>query len=69
MIVMKLLHLAMLLLSFVISRVVTDGRYTLQWMNPRNGKMSLEKRTEGEEIEVQLPEKGNESDWILIIKK
>ena len=46
-----------------------DGRYTLQWMNPRNGKMSLEKRTEGEEIEVQLPEKGNESDWILIIKK
>jgi hypothetical protein len=38
-------------------------------MNPRNGKMSLEKRTEGEEIEVQLPEKGNESDWILIIKK
>lgn len=46
-----------------------DNGYFLQWMNPRNGSLSVAVRQTDMNLHVSLPEKGSEKDWILILKK
>lgn len=42
--------------------------YTKEWMNPRTGQRITEVKPEGYELNVKLPEGGN-NDWLLILKK
>ena len=43
--------------------------YSLQWLNPRNGKLSVERQMNTLDLRVTLPKGGNEEDWILKLKK
>lgn len=39
-----------------------------EWMNPRTGQRVADGRSEGYELQVNLPE-GGDNDWLLILKK
>lgn len=42
--------------------------YTIEWMNPRTGQRIVKGKSVGCELDINLPEGGN-NDWLLILKK